>query len=240
MGLAGLRYPHQAMLDVLLVEDDPALRDVMAFHLQAEGWTVRAVSDGEAGLAACDERLPEVAVLDVMLPGMSGLEVCTALRARYSPSPGVIMVTARSSEADVLCGFDSGADDYVVKPFRPRILCARVAALSRRVSTAGPAQTSISVGTLRIDPGAKRAEVGGQTVKLTATEYALLEHLARHPAKVFSRLDLLRAVWDTSHEGYARTVDCHVTRLRRKLEAAGLAPMPIQTVQGFGYVLAPA
>src|SRR5215468_10981878 len=120
-------------LNVLIVEDDAGLGDVMSVHLVAEGWDVRRVEDGDAALAACAEQLPDLVVLDVMLPRRSGLEVCAALRALYSPSPGVVMVTARDTELDVILGFEVGADDYVLKPFRPRELVARVRAVARRL-----------------------------------------------------------------------------------------------------------
>ncbi len=226
-------------LAVLVVEDDAPLRELLAKHLAAEGWAVRAVGDGEAALAECEARRPDVVALDLSLPGRSGLEVCTELRLRFHPSPGVIMVTARASELDVVLGFEHGADDYVVKPCRPRELVARVKALARRIfgddGTRPP--EAIAVGALRIEPAARRAAAGSRPLKLTATEFALLAELMRAPDRVHTRGDLLRRVFDSTHEGYARNVDCHVARLRRKLEAAGLAPAPIETVHGVGYTL---
>ncbi len=240
---------HEASaLDLLVVEDDAALREVFALHLGAEpGWSVRLVEDGEAALAACAERLPQVVLLDVMLPKRSGLEVCAALRALYHPSPGVVMVTARDSELDVILGFEVGADDYVIKPCRPREVVARVRAVARRLDRGGapskpraPAaiargEATIQRGPLRIDPAARRVSVGERLVKLTPTEYQLLLFLASDPERVFSRTELLEEVFDCTHEGYARNVDCHVTRLRKKLEAAGFTPVPIRTVHGHGY-----
>lgn len=225
-------------LDVLIVEDDDALRAVLAHHFAAERWTVRAVADGASALAACRERLPDVVVLDVMLPGATGLEVCAALRASYQPTPGVLMLTARDGEADVILGFDAGADDYVAKPCRPREVIARLRALGRRVRSGPPAALPAQVqvfGRLRIDTGTRRVTVGEAALRLTPTEFELLAFLAREPQRVYSRLTLLQEVWASSHPGYARNVDCHVTRLRRKLEAAGLAPAPIETVHGSGY-----
>jgi DNA-binding response OmpR family regulator len=228
------------VVDLLLVEDDAGLGDVLRLHLAAEGWAVRVATDGEAALAACAQSLPDVVVLDVMLPRRSGLEVCAALRALYHPSPGVVMLTARDSELDVILGFEVGADDYVIKPSRPRELVARVRALLRRIERAPAAPVAeraeaLVHGALSIDVDARRVTVGGELLKLTPTEYTLLVHLARIPARVFSRQELLAAVFDSAHEGYARNVDCHVTRLRRKLEAAGLMPAPIRTVHGAGY-----
>lgn len=230
---------------MLIVEDDAALGDVVAVHLAAEGWRLRRVEDGEAALAACAERLPDLAVLDVMLPKRSGLEVCAALRALYHPSPGVVMVTARDTELDVILGFEVGADDYVLKPFRPRELVARVRALIRRLGravTGAPAQeamraagNTVTYGELRVDVDARRASVGNLVLRLTPTEFELLLLFARTPGRAWSRKELLEAVFDSTHEGYSRNVDSHVMRLRKKIEIAGLRPAPIRTVQGTGY-----
>ena len=237
-------------MDVLIVEDDPALGDVMAVHLAAEGWDLRRAADGEAALAACEDRLPDLVVLDVMLPRRSGLEVCAALRALYNPSPGVVMVTARDSELDVILGFEVGADDYVLKPFRPRELVARVRAVIRRLgraaqaapAQAAPAQdaarkagTVVVHGALCIDVEARRVTVDDLALKLTPTEFELLLFLARTPQRAWSRKQLLEEVFDSTHEGYSRNVDSHVMRLRKKIELAGLCPAPIRTVQGTGY-----
>jgi DNA-binding response OmpR family regulator len=238
-------------MDVLIVEDDPALGEVMAVHLAAEGWDLRRVADGEAALEACAERLPDLVVLDVMLPKRSGLEVCAALRALYHPSPGVVMVTARDTELDVILGFEVGADDYVLKPFRPRELVARARALNRRLGRATaallagplvapaklPVRTAnvVAHGDLQIDGDARRATVGGQVLRLTPTEFELLLLLARTPDRAWSRKELLEQVFDSTHEGYSRNVDSHVMRLRKKIEMAGLRPAPIRTVQGTGY-----
>lgn len=232
-------------MDVLIVEDDAALGDVVAVHLAAEGWRLRRVEDGEAALAACAEQLPDLVVLDVMLPKRSGLEVCAALRALYHPSPGVVMVTARDTELDVILGFEVGADDYVLKPFRPRELVARARALIRRLgrgATSAPAREPVRAagsvvahGELRIDVDARRATVGELVLRLTPTEFELLLLLARTPDRAWSRKQLLEEVFDSSHEGYSRNVDSHVMRLRKKIEMAGLRPAPIRTVQGTGY-----
>ncbi len=232
-------------MDLLIVEDDAALGEVVALHLAAEGWRLRRVADGEAALAACAERLPDLVVLDVMLPKRSGLEVCAALRALYHPSPGVVMVTARDTELDVILGFEVGADDYVLKPFRPRELVARVRALIRRLGgvvagapASDPARTAGTVvvhGALRIDIDARRVTVGKVVLRLTPTEFELLLLLARTPHRAWSRKQLLEKVFDSTHDGYSRNVDSHVMRLRKKIEIAGLRPAPIQTVQGTGY-----
>lgn len=238
-------------LDLLVVEDDPVLREVLELHLRAESWTVRGAADGLAALERCQERRPDIAILDVNLPGRSGIEVCATLRAAYHPSPGVIFVTARGGEMDVILGLEVGADDYVVKPCRPREVVARVRSLARRLrrpqappspeAAPTPAlaprldEAPLQLGRLHIDVVARRVQVGRAPVRLTPTEFALLHHLARAPDRVFTRAQLLSAVWETDNEGYQRNVDCHVTRLRKKLESAGLAPPPIETIHGVGY-----
>jgi DNA-binding response OmpR family regulator len=219
---------------VLLVEDDRALREVTAHNLADAGYLVEAVGDGEAALDAYEQRRAGVVVLDLMLPGRSGLDVCRELRARYAPTPGVVMITARGSEADMVTGLDAGADDYVVKPFAPRVLLARVAALFRRLGSAAPVQRW---GEIEVDGDAHRAAVAGTPLSLTPTELALLAVLVAAPGRVFSRRELLERVFSTQHDGYSRNVDCHVTRLRRKLEAAGLSPAPIHGVRGAGFRL---
>ncbi len=225
---------------VLLVEDDRALREVTATGLVSAGYQVEAVGDGEAALAAAAAVRPDVVVLDLMLPKMSGLDVCRELRVRFAPSPGVIMVTARGSEADMVIGLDAGADDYVVKPFAPPILLARLAALCRRLSARGaPAAQAEELhwGELHIDLRTRKVVARGEALVLTPTEFALLARLCAQPGQAFTRKQLLEEVFGTSNEGYARNVDCHVTRLRRKLEAAGWRPAPLHTVHGVGYRL---
>lgn len=226
-------------LDVLLVEDDPSLREVLALHFAAEGFQVRQAEDGERALALIAEQMPAIAVFDVMLPGRSGLEVCAHLRSQGSTS-GIVMLTARAAEVDVILGLDVGADDYVAKPCRPREVVARVRALARRLSSGAlpnaPNRSAPLVrGRLTIDPDTRRVNVDDVVLRLTPTEWAVLWELASQPNVVHPRRELLQRVFDTSHEGYARNVDCHVTRLRRKLEAAGLDPTPVETVHGVGY-----
>ncbi len=225
-------------MDIVLVEDDRTLAEVIAMQLTAEGYTVRSVDDGEAGLAACAASLPDLVLLDVMLPKKGGLEVCAELRRLYGPSPGVVMLTALGAEADVVCGLEAGADDYVVKPIRPRELVARVRSLSRRLGAPAPSRV-LTFGAMTLDPASRRLTVAGEPVRLTATEWDLLQCLVTSAPNVLSRSDLLQRVFDTQHAGYARNVDCHVTRLRRKLEVAGLSPTPIETVHGAGYRFAP-
>ena len=226
-------------MDIVLVEDDPVLAEVLAMHLADGGFTVRTAADGEAALARCAEARPDLVLLDVMLPKKSGIEVCVALRRAYGALPGVVMLTALGSEADVVCGLDAGADDYVVKPVRPRELLARVRSLGRRLSAVPSAARELVHGALRIDVEARTARVGEGALRLTATEWELLHCLAAQPQRVLTRAELLQRVFDTSHAGYARNVDCHVTRLRRKLEGAGLSPSPVETVHGAGYRFVP-
>ena len=233
---AAIAYDRLVALDVMVVEDDPVLREILALHLSAQGYRLRSVSSGEDALVECARTVPDIVVLDLSLPGKSGLEVCTALRADHQPSPGVLIVTARASEADVMLGFDSGADDYVVKPCRPREVVARVAALARRLKPEPGARPVLRSGELSIDVAAMRVVVGATSLELTPTEFALLVTLVRAPGIVQSRKALLTNVWSTSHDGYARNVDCHVVRLRRKLDAAGIdAQAAIETIHGTGY-----
>ncbi len=223
-----------AVLDVLFVEDDDALREVLSWHLTAAGWRVRGVCDGPSALVECERRLPDLVVLDVMLPGLDGVAVCRALRERYETAPGVLMLTARADEADVVTCLEAGADDYVVKPCRPTELVARLRALARRVARGGVGDV-LERGPVRIDTRTHAVTVEGRDLPLTATEYALLVTLAREPGRVFSRAELLELVWHTTHQGYARNVDCHVARLRRKFERVRMAVLPIAAVYGAGY-----
>ncbi len=227
-------YVGRVALEILVVEDDPVLRELLVLHLAAEGFSVREAGTGDEALAACTTKLPDVVVLDVSLPTLSGLEVCLALRASYRPTPGVVMVTARASEAEIMIGFDSGADDYVVKPCRPREIVARVRALARRVRPDVVDAEVLRRGELTVDLATLRATVGGAPLELTPTELSVLVELCRRPGTVHARKALLAKIWSSSHEGYARNVDCHVARLRRKLEKAGM-PGAIETVHGAGY-----
>ncbi len=226
-------------LDIVLVEDDVGLAEVMTMHLVDSGFTVRTAADGEAALERCAEARPDLVLLDVMLPKKSGIEVCVELRRTYGPLPGVVMLTALGSEADVVCGLDAGADDYVVKPVRPRELLARVRSLARRLSATPSASVELVYGPLRINVERRTVHVHETLLRLTATEFEVFHCLATDPQRVFARAELLQRVFDTSHTGYARNVDCHITRLRRKLEGAGLSPSPLETMHGVGYRFVP-
>jgi DNA-binding response OmpR family regulator len=216
---------------IVVVEDEQSIAGSLAARLRAEGFRVEVAHDGPGGVALCRNVRPDVVVLDVMLPGFDGLEVCRRVQA-LRPVP-VLMLTARDAEADVLVGLGVGADDYVTKPFSPREVVARVRALLRRVERAGAeGDAPLAVGALEVDPAARRVRLDGREVRLTATEFALLEHLARRPGVVLSRERLLEEVWDYADATGARTVDSHVAGLRRKL-----GPGVVRTVHGVGYAL---
>jgi DNA-binding response OmpR family regulator len=220
---------------VLIVEDDPTVAEVVARYLERDGFTVESVADGRDAVARADAHLPDIVVLDIMLPGLDGLEVCRRLRAR-APIP-VVMLTARGSEEDRVLGLDLGADDYVSKPFSPRELTARVKAVLRR---AGSQLDELDQGgrleydSLVIDLGAREARVQGQLATLTAREFELLAFLARRPRQVFRRDELLERVWGYTY-GDTSTVTVHIRRLREKIEDDPSAPRRITTVWGVGY-----
>lgn len=221
---------------LLIVEDDEALRTLLVERLQTEGYAVKAVACGEAALEEVARAVPDLIILDLMLPGMDGLEVCRQLRVRY-PAVYVLMLTARSSELDRVVGLEVGADDYVTKPFSLNELVARVRAglrrlqLDREVTVEEP----LVFGGLRIDPVRRQVWRDEQLVHLTVREFDLLCFLARHPDRPFTRLQLLREVWGIDYPGYARTVDSHVQRLRAKIEPLPGSPRYIRTVWGVGY-----
>lgn len=223
---------------VLLVEDDDVLREVTAGHLVRAGYTVEAVGDGEAALDAARRERPAIVVLDLMLPKLSGLDVCRALRSQFDPSPGVVMVTARGSEADMVIGLDAGADDYVVKPFVVREVVLRVTALANRLAerrarpAAGDPNKVLKVGPIELDPVTHDVRIGGVPTQLRPLEYKLLQLLVSDPGRVFSREELLEQVWEMRGDINTRTVDVHVRRLRVSL---GPAADVIETVHGFGY-----
>jgi DNA-binding response OmpR family regulator len=227
---------------VLVVEDEPAIATAVARRLAAEGYQVETVGDGLAAVDAAARLTPDVVVLDVMLPGIDGLEVCRRIQAER-PVP-VLMLTARDDETDMLIGLGVGADDYMTKPFSMRELVARVKALLRRVDALAQNTRldagSLSIDGLTIDPLARDARLAGERLNLTPREFDLLYFFARQPGKVFSRMDLLNAVWGYQHEGYEHTVNTHINRLRAKIEADPAQPARILTVWGRGYKFAEA
>ena len=223
------------MATVLRVEDDPAARQGLELALRRLGHGVHAAETGEAALRDFRDAAADVVVLDVMLPGLDGFEVCRRLR-RGSDIP-VIMLTARSDDLDIVGGLEAGADDYVVKPVEPRVLDARIRAIIRRTARVGsPAET---YGELMIDRGSLIVRRDGQDVSLTPTELRLLLVLSGSPRQVFSREQLLDLVWEHDYLGDSRLVDACVQRLRAKIETDTSEPRYIQTVRGFGYRFGP-
>jgi len=223
------------MTTVLLVEDDPAARQGLELALRRLGYAVRPAGTGEAALEGIGQDAVDVVVLDVMLPGLDGFEVCRRLR-RGSDVP-VIMLTARGDDFDIVGGLEAGADDYVVKPVEPRVLDARIRAVLRRLARAGsPAETH---GELVIDRGSLTVLLRGREISLTPTELRLLLVLSGSPRQVFSRQQLLDLVWEHDYLGDSRLVDACVQRLRAKIEADPARPRYIQTVRGFGYRFGP-
>jgi len=222
------------MSRVLVVDDDRTVSDVVSRYLTREGYQVETASDGAAALERAAARPPDLVVLDLMLPGMTGLEVCRRIR-ELAPIP-VIMLTARGEEGDRVIGLELGADDYVTKPFSARELVLRVGAVLRRAH--GPLPSEIRAvltdGGLSIDTGAHEATLGGQFISLTAREYDLLVYLLRHPRTAFTREQLLDRVWDWNF-GDVSTVTVHVRRLREKIEADPANPTRLVTVWGVGY-----
>jgi DNA-binding response OmpR family regulator len=221
---------------VLVVEDEPAIADAVATRLRAEGFAVYVATDGPSGVAAAAEHRPDLVVLDVMLPGFDGLEVCRRVQAQL-PVP-VLMLTARDDEADTLMGLAAGADDYLTKPFSMRELVARVHALLRRVRRAaelahdGQTAPTQRLGDLEIDRAGRRVRRGDAEVHLTPLEFDLLACLAQRPEQVLTREQLLAQVWDWADASGTRTVDSHVKAVRRKLGAD-----VIRTVHGVGYAV---
>ena len=217
---------------VLIIEDDPRIRRILQMTLQREGLEVAEAESGEGGLEHLGERDFDVVLLDLMLPGKDGFEVCREIR-RTSNVP-IIMVTARGDSHDVVAGLEAGADDYVSKPFVAKELSARIRALARRTRTPEP-RVRISVGDLEIAPQDGTVMRNGELVNLTRTEFRLLCELAEEPGRVLSREELLERVWGYDYFGDSRLVDVHVRRLRKKVEEDPGQPTVVTTVRGMGY-----
>ncbi|WP_156753696.1 response regulator transcription factor [Actinokineospora pegani] len=222
---------------VLLIEDDAAVRDGLRIALTYQGHEVEAVGTGEAGLAAVAADPPDVVVLDLMLPGVDGFEVCRRVRA--AGDLPIIMLTARDDDIDVVAGLEAGADDYVVKPARARVLEARIRAVLRRGERRPGADRQERHGDLVVDRDGLVVAKRGQPVALAPTELRLLLELSAAPGRVFSRQVLLESVWDQGYLGDSRLVDACVQRLRAKVEDDPAAPVYIRTVRGFGYRFGP-
>lgn len=231
----------QMSKSILVVEDDADIAELLRLNLADEGYDVEVASDGETGLAQLQSNGYDALILDLMLPGKDGLEICRQVRAMPEYTP-IIIISAKSAEAHRILGLELGADDYVTKPFSVLEVNARVKALFRRVEALGRIAKLesglLEAGELRIDPVAREVTLRGESLALTAREFDLLFFFARHPGRVFSRLDLLNQVWGYSHEGYEHTVNTHINRLRAKIERDPANPEYILTVWGVGYKFA--
>ncbi|MEG3626931.1 response regulator transcription factor [Streptomyces poriticola] len=229
--------PPQAGARVLVVDDDPTVAEIVTGYLDRAGYVVDRAGDGPAALARAAANRPDLVVLDLMLPGMDGLEVCRRMRGA-GPVP-VIMLTARGDEDDRILGLEVGADDYVTKPFSPRELVLRVESVLRRTRPPGAAAPTLRAAGLRLDTAARRATKNGTELALTIREFDLLAFFLRHPGRAFSREELMREVWGWDF-GDLSTVTVHVRRLRGKVEDDPARPRLIQTVWGVGYRFEPS
>jgi len=222
---------------ILTVEDDERIRTAVKLALEDEGWEVHEAEDGEDALKVFSAQPCDVVLIDIMLPGIDGFEVCRAIR-RESDVP-IVMVTARDDTHDVVAGLEAGADDYLTKPFAPKELSARIRALLRRARTSENRLDHLKFGDLEIAPDEGEVTLAGEAVHLTKTEFRLLIELASNPGKVFSREVLLDRIWGYGYFGDGRLVDVHVRRLRMKVEPDPANPRHVVTVRGLGYKLAP-
>jgi DNA-binding response OmpR family regulator len=230
-----LRYNTPVKPGIIVVEDDPDISRLVRHHLENEGFSVRVYPSGTNVLADAERQRPALFVLDIMVPGKDGLEICRTIRQTTGlASVPVIFLTAKSSEADRVLGLELGADDYIAKPFSPRELVARVKAVLRRFERPLP-PSPIKVGEIEIDPSAMTLTVSGKTVATTATEFRLLDYFARHKGRVFSRDHLLDSVWRDTAYVTPRSVDVYVRRIREKIEPDPENPRYLKTVRGAGY-----
>ncbi len=220
---------------ILSVEDDERIRTAVKLALEDEGWTVDEAASGEEAIELFNRASPDVVLIDIMLPGMDGFELCRTLR-RHSDVP-IVMVTARNDTHDVVAGLEAGADDYLTKPFAPKELSARIRALLRRIRPISPGHAKLVFGDLEIVPDEGKVTRAGQELHLTKTEFRLLCELAQNPGRVFSRESLLDKVWGYDYFGDGRLVDVHVRRLRTKVESDPANPRHVVTVRGLGYRL---
>ena len=221
---------------VLIVEDETDLVKLLKYNLEKESFKVSYATDGALALAEARRDPPDVVILDLMLPGLDGLEVCRQLRRndQFLRTP-ILILSARSEEADRIVGLELGADDYVTKPFSTREVIARVRALLRRNEPAAPQRSKVNRGDIVIDPTAHSVQVGGKAVELSALEFKLLHYMALHPGMVFSRDQLLDGVWGNDRSVTPRSVDVYVRRIREKIEMRPQQPSYVQTVHGVGY-----
>ena len=227
-------------LPVLLIEDDPDIRDLLEINLKDIGVALDAAADGPSGLHKAVSQSYRLIILDVMLPGMDGIEICRRLRAREINTP-LLMLTAKSQELDRVLGLEIGADDYLTKPFSIRELQARIKALLRRANLSNPANDTVSaedeivLGKLHIDTVKRKVTLSNELITLTAKELELLVLFARNPGRTFTRQELLNEVWGYQFEGYDHTVNSHINRLRTKIEEDPSQPVYLKTVWGIGY-----
>ncbi|MGQ9674165.1 MAG: response regulator [Chloroflexota bacterium] len=218
---------------ILVVDDEERIVKIVSAYLEREGYQVLAAYEGLTALETARREQPTLIILDLMLPGLSGLDVCRILR-QESKVP-IIMLTARDDDVDKIVGLELGADDYVTKPFNPKELVARVRAVLRRVTDSAPPSTVIVAGDLLIDPVRREVRRGGQAIPLTKTEFGLLHTLASSPGRVYTRLQLLEKVQGQAFEGYERAIDSHIKNLRQKVEPNPREPRYVLTVFGVGY-----
>ena len=241
MPCVGTPTPDQALpwgvvgTRILTVEDDERIRGSVRLALEDEGWTVDEAASGEDAVALFAAQPADVVLIDIMLPGMDGFELCRKIRAKSSVP--IVMVTARNDTHDVVAGLEAGADDYLTKPFAPKELSARIRALLRRIRPADHVHSTLTFGDLVIIPEEGRITLRGDDVSITKTEFKLLCVLAENPSGVFSREQLLEKVWDYDYFGDGRLVDVHVRRLRMKIEIDPANPCHLVTVRGLGYRL---
>ncbi|HWD84636.1 MAG TPA: response regulator transcription factor [Solirubrobacteraceae bacterium] len=225
---------------VLVVDDEPTIAEVVARYLERAGYGTTIASDGPSAVELAMRHRPDLVVLDLMIPGLDGLEVMRRIRSgQERDRTGVILLTAKGEESDRITGLRLGADDYVVKPFSPAELVARVDAVLRRVDTAPTQEAPLEFGDMTIDPGARQVYVQGEEAQLTQREFEVLLFIARHPGQVFSREQLMDAVWQYSFYSDTSTVTVHIRRLRAKVELDPARPQHIQTVWGVGYRFKP-
>jgi DNA-binding response OmpR family regulator len=222
---------------ILVAEDDPKQANLVRIYLERDGHQILVVGDGRSALEQCRSRRPDLVVLDIMMPKVDGLDVCRVLRGE-SQVP-ILLLTARTTEEDMLLGLDIGADDYLTKPYSPRELAARVRALLRRAGVVGTENRAVlATGDLEVDAGRFEVRVGGRPIALTAKEFGILEVLAAEPGRVFTRAQIIDKAFGFDHCVLERTVDAHVMNLRRKIEDDVAVPRYVQTVYGRGYRLA--
>src|SRR6267142_5062294 len=236
---AWVQSSHESgeMKRVLLIEDDRDIVELVRYNLEREGFQVAAANDGATGLVQLRKTPPDMLLLDLMLPKLSGLEICRDIRRDQALNRlPILMLTARGEEADRVVGLEMGADDYVTKPFSPRELVARVKALLRRAEPPGETPRTIEIGKLAIDPASYRVSHSGKPVPLSTLEFRLLYYLASRPNRVFTRDQLLDAVWGTDRFVTPRSVDVYVRRLREKIESDPENPVHLKTVRGAGYL----